>query len=175
MKTREDIYGKEATALLRIITTYHALTYEQVIRSFHRKPETIRNLISNLIKQGRIYYDSEKELLCDSPEAADAPDYGLIAAYWVLLDFDKSLFYHITGDFPVTITCFCNDEEYEIIYVQPGQEVLFNHVLAKAKETSNRILVLETVEQAHQLQIPHVVAFCTVDTAGTVSYYKKGR
>lgn len=49
MKTREEIYEIEGAALLRTISTYHTLTYEQVIRTFNRKPETIRNLISSLV------------------------------------------------------------------------------------------------------------------------------
>lgn len=175
MKTRDEIYGNEAAALLRIVSTYHALTYEQILRSFSRKPESIRNLLTNLLKQGRIFYDSEKELICDSPASADAPDYGQIAAYWVLLDFGNPLIYHTSGEFPVTINCFANNEEYEIIYVQRGQELLINHILSKAKETVNRLLVVDSPEQARQIQIPNVTAFCTVDSAGKVSYYRKGR
>ena len=37
MKTREEIYEKEGATLLRTISTYHTLTYEQVIRTFNRK------------------------------------------------------------------------------------------------------------------------------------------
>ena len=64
MKTREEIYEIEGAALLRTISTYHTLTYEQVIRTFNRKPETIRNLISSLVKQGRIFYDPDSNLIC---------------------------------------------------------------------------------------------------------------
>ena len=49
MKTREEIYSQEGASLLHIITTYHALTYEQVIRSFRKKPDTISHLIQNLL------------------------------------------------------------------------------------------------------------------------------
>lgn len=175
MKTREEIYEKEGAALLRILSTYHTLTYEQVIRTFNRKPETIQNLISNLVKQGRIFYDSETELLCDRPERAAAPNHEVIAAYWVLLDFDKALVYHTSGEFPATIVFFSEDEEYEIIYVQPGKELLINHVLSKSKASSNRFVIVSSLEQARQIQIPNVIAFCTVRQDGKVSYYRKGR
>lgn len=175
MKTREEIYEKEGSALLRILSTYHALTYEQVIRTFSKKPETIQNLISNLVKQGRIFYDSETNLLCDRPERASTPDHGVIAAYWVLLDFDKALVYHTSGEFPTTITFFSEDEEYEIINVEPGKELLINHVLSKSKASVSRLIIVSSLEQARQIQIPNVIAFCTVGRDGTVNYYRKGR
>lgn len=102
MKTREEIYEIEGAALLRTISTYHTLTYEQVIRTFNRKPETIRNLISSLVKQGRIFYDPDSNLICDRANRVDTPDHAIIAAYWVLLDFDKALVYHTSGEFPVS-------------------------------------------------------------------------
>ncbi len=173
MKTRDEIYQAEASALLRIITTYHALMYEQVLRSFSRKEESIKNLISNLVKQGRIFYDPERQLLCDRPDAAASVDWGLIAAYWVLLDFKKALVYHTEGEFPVKIHFFSNDEAYDIIYVHPEQEVLMNHVLAQPSQDASRLVIISSWEQAKKLHIPSVVAFCIVDNSGTVSYYRK--
>lgn len=174
MKTRDDIYHGEAEALLRIITSYHALTYEQVIATFPRKDESLKILIKSLIKQGRIYYDPSSNLLCDKAEAAQSPDCEMIAAYWVLLDFKKALVYHTSGDFPVKIHFFSNDEAYEIIAASPEQEVLLNHVLAQAKDTeANRLVIVSSKEQAMKIQIPNVVAFCTVDFDGHVSYYQK--
>lgn len=53
MKTREQIYNGEGTQLLRLITTYHVLRYEQVIRFFSRsKEDSIKSLITSLTKQG---------------------------------------------------------------------------------------------------------------------------
>lgn len=175
MKTRSQIYEKEGASILRILSIYHTLTYEQVLRTFNRKPETIRHLIANLIKQGRIFYDPEKEILCDRPDRAMSPDQAMIAAYWVLLDFDNALVYHTAGEFPITITFFSSNEEYEIIYVQSGQEQLINHVLSKANISVNRLIIVTSLEQAKQLQIPNVVAFCIVAQDGKVNYYRKGR
>lgn len=85
MKTRDQIYKEEGTVLLRLITTYHALRYDQVLQFFPRNHNSLRTLITNLIKQGRLYYDRENELLCDRPESAVSPDYGIIAAFWIRL------------------------------------------------------------------------------------------
>ena len=56
MKTRAELYGQEAKSLLRDITMYRALTEEQVLRLYPGKRETVRNLLSYLTKQNRIYY-----------------------------------------------------------------------------------------------------------------------
>ena len=37
MKTRNEIYQGEGAQLLRFITTYHSLQYEQVLRLFSKK------------------------------------------------------------------------------------------------------------------------------------------
>ena len=174
MKTREEIYRQEGASLLRIITTYHALTYEQVIRSFYKKQDSMKRLIRNLLKQGRIYYDPDKNLLLDCPEAAEKADEGMIAAYWVMLDFEKAVVYHTRGEFPVTLNFFSNAEEYEIIYVPEGKEFLLNRILAKQTTDANRLIIVSAPDQARELHIPHVLAFCTVASDGTVSYYQKG-
>ena len=128
MKTREQIYKGEGAALLRILTTYHALHYEQVLQLFDKNRNSIKSLITSLTKQGRIYHDKEQHLLCDTEESANSPDMGTIAAFWVLLDFKKALIYQTSGDFPVKLHFFSHDETYEIIYVANGQEALMNHV-----------------------------------------------
>ncbi len=174
MKSRNQIYRGEGERLLKLITTYHALQYEQVLQFFIRNRTSMKALITSLIKQGRIYYDQDRDLLCDTPEASDTPDYGMIAAVWVLLDFKKAVVYHTSGEFPVKLHFFSRDEAYEVIYVNPGQEVLINHVVASlpAKDT-NRLVILESEQQAAQVNIDGITAFCLVSPEGTVNYYTK--
>lgn len=69
MKSRNQIYRGEGERLLKLITTYHALQYEQVLQFFIRNRDSLKSLITSLIKQGRIYYNQDRNLLCDSPEA----------------------------------------------------------------------------------------------------------
>jgi len=107
MKTRDEIYRGEVADLLRIVTTYHAITFDQVLMFFPKKAETVKTLIRKLIKQKRLHFNEEKNLLCDCAESAASPDYGMIASLWVLLDFKKSIQYHIRSDFPTKITFFC--------------------------------------------------------------------
>ena len=46
MKTRNEIYQGEGAQLLRFITTYHSLQYEQVLRLFSKNRESIKSLIT---------------------------------------------------------------------------------------------------------------------------------
>ena len=174
MKSRNQIYRGEGERLLKLITTYHALQYEQVLQFFIRNRNSMKSLITSLIKQGRIYYDQDRDLLCDTPEASDTPDYGMIAAVWVLLDFKEAVVYHTSGEFPVKLHFFSRDEAYEVIYVSSGQEVLINHVIASCPaKDANRLIILESEQQAAQVNIDGITAFCLVSPEGTVNYYTK--
>ena len=51
MKTRDQIYGKEAAELLRDITTYHYLLQEQFLRLYPGKEDKVQNLLSFFVKQ----------------------------------------------------------------------------------------------------------------------------
>ena len=148
MKTRDQIYHREGEKLLRFLTTYHALKYEQVMKMFGNQ-DSIKSLITSLVKQGRIYHDKEAGLLCDSPEAAKSPDRGTIAAFWVLLDFEKPIVFHTSGDFPVKLHFFSENEEYEILYVPLEQEILVDHVMKSIpRHDVLRLVVLENIQQA---------------------------
>ena len=174
MKSRNQIYRGEGERLLKLITTYHALQYEQVLQFFIRNRASMKALITSPIKQGRIYYDQDRDLLCDTPEASESPDYGMIAAVWVLLDFKEAVVYHTSGEFPVKLLFFSRDEVYEVIYVNSGQEMLLNYVVASlpAKDT-NRLVILESKQQAAQVNIDGITAFCLISPEGTVNYYTK--
>lgn len=174
MKTRNEIYQGEGARLLRFITTYHSLQYEQVLQLFSRNEQSIRSLITSLVKQGRIFHDKERNLLCDSPQAMEKPDYAMITSFWVLLDFKKGIIFHTNGEFPIKLHFFSRDEQYEIIYVALGQEALINHVMESipAKD-SKRLIVLESESQAAKISIEGVAAYCLVDSCGAVSYYQR--
>ena len=144
MKTRNEIYQGEGAKLLRFITTYHTLRYDQVLQLFSRHEQSIKSLITSLIKQGRIIYDKEHDLLCDSQQSAENPDYAIITCFWVLLDFKKGVVYHTSGEFPIKLNFFSQDEQYEIIYIGEEQEALINHVMESIpSHGSKRLIVLE--------------------------------
>lgn len=158
MKTRNELYNGEGAELLRFITTYHTLLYEQVLRLFPKNRDSIKSLITSLVKQGRIIHDKENDLLCDTAESASNPDYGMIAAFWVILDFKKAVVYHTSGDFPIKLNFFSKDEWYEILYIPLEQEYLINHVMeSQSADQVKRLVVLENEGQARKVTIDNVV------------------
>lgn len=174
MKTRNELYNGEGAELLRFITTYHTLLYEQALRLFPKNRDSIKSLITSLVKQGRIIHDKENDLLCDTAESASHPDYGMIAAFWVLLDFKSSCLPY-KRRFSNKTQLFSKDEWYEILYIPLEQEYLINHVMeSQSADQVKRLVVLENEGQARKVTIDNVVAFCLVDTtSGIVSYYTK--
>lgn len=172
MKTRADIYRKEAASLIRDITMYRVLTKEQILRLYPGKREKIEKLLSYLTRQGRIYLVDG--LYCAAPEQIETMDRGLFAAVWVLVDFIDQVEYHTAGDYPAEIIFFANGEAFEIVHAAAGKEVLLSNVLAHTGEAPPRYLVLvDTPEQIEQLQIPNVCGYCTVSPEGEVRYYQK--
>lgn len=174
MKTRNQIYNGESSDLLNLICTYHSLKYDQVAKYFSRSRQSMKSFVTSLVKQKRIYHNKAFNLLCDNSKSAESPDYSMIAAFWVLLDFKDSIIYHISGEFPVKLHFFSKDQAYEVIYVHKGQEALMNAVFRNnAESDSDRIIVLESVKQIDNLFIENVIAFCLIDDNGKVNYYQK--
>ena len=173
MKTREQIYGVEAAGLLRNITMYKTLTEKQIHRFYPGKEDVINNLLTYLNKQGRIYRNHEKKRFSASAECDAKADNGLIAAVWVLIDFIDKVEHHFAGDFPVKISFFAGGELYDIIYIPHEQEAMINHVLAGDKEAnSRRIILVDCPEQIDAIEVPNAVGYCSVDSDGSVQYYK---
>ena len=157
MKTREQIYGKEAAALLRDVTTYHCMKYGQLLKLYAGKERQVENLLSHLERQGRIFYDSGMDAYCDSPDTK--PDAEMLAALWVLADFGDRIEYHSSDAFPAKLIFFAEGEVYEVICIPPDKETL--------------ILIVEETVQIPRIQLSDAV-FCTVDKAtGGVQYYRK--
>ncbi len=172
MKTRAQIYEREAAALLRDISMYQILTEKQLLRLHPGKDDKIRNLLTYLVKQGRIWW--EEPYYCAAPDNMGNVDWTLFAAVWVLADFIGQVEYHSIGDFPAKIIFFADSEVYEIVYIAQGREVLVTQALKNSGEPPSRYLVIvDSAEQIEALQIPNVNGYCTVSLEGDVEYYRK--
>ena len=166
MKTREQIYGQEAASILRDITMYRVLTEEQLLRLYPRKRDKVRNLLSYLTKQGRIWHIDG--LYCAAPECAEDVDKGVLA------DFIDRVEFHSVGDFPSKLIFFADGEVYEVIHAASGKETLINHILsAPAEEASSYLILVDKPEQIPELDIPNVRGYCTVSPEGEVQYYQR--
>lgn len=173
MKTRAEIYSKEAADILRNITTYHYMRHDQLLRLYPGKEEIIDNLLSFFLRQGRIFRDEHSGLYHDGTEAH--ADKEMLAALWELTDFIDRVDYHSSTDFPVKLIFIADGELYEVIYVETGGEALIEHAVAKQPDDAEkRIVIVESAEQIGKLNIPDVTAYCTVDmNTGAVQYYKQ--
>ncbi len=173
MKTREELYRREAANLLRDLTTYHYIRHGQLLRLYPGKESKIENLLSYMEKQGRIFYDSSTDLYHDGTEAA--PDPGTLAALWVLIEFIGKTEYHSAVDFPATLVFIADGQLYEVIHVPKGKEALMEHALAQqGSDAEARIVIVEDAAQIPSLNIPAALVFCVVEMdTGEVEYYRR--
>jgi len=173
LKTRSDLYSREAAELLRVISEYKTLLAGQLYRLFPGKENIVKNLLTYLTKQGRIIYNSAADRYSVNGDCDANTDAGLLAAFWVLLDFIDRAEYHFISDFPVKISFFADNEMYDIIHVPAGREILLSHALAALPEdSSRRIILIDDPWQIPSIDIPNTAGFCTVDNDGGVQYYK---
>ena len=99
MKTRAELYGHEATELLRIISMYPGLSEKQLCRFYPGREAVTRNLLSHLCRQGRTRQaDTGGYFPYGNGKAETDP--GMVRAAWVLLDFIDRAEYHSSSEFP---------------------------------------------------------------------------
>ncbi len=173
MKTRAQIYGKEAAGLLRAVSLYPGLLEERLCRLCPGKEDAAGSILAKLEKQGRVTRGAGGGWFLYGSEAQE-PDAGIRRAVWVLLDHIGQTEFHSSGDFPVQVLFFAWGEVYEVIDVPAGQEILIAQALRQSREEpGRRILVVDSPAQITALNIPGVSAYCTVAGDGTVQYYQK--
>ncbi len=174
MISRQDIYQKEAMELLRVLSEYRTLQVAQIVKLFPGKnSESIKNLITLLAKQKRIYTDISYELISVDERGLCDFDLSLIKCFWVLLDFTSDMSYHCTADYPSKLIFFAKNEVYEVVYVPESQEASIISYFALKDIDSKRIIVVEEEKQIEYLDIPDTVCFCTVNNTGTINYFTK--
>jgi len=173
LRTRAEIYGNEAAELLREISMYPGISEGQLCRFHFTKEDTVRNLLAHLKRQGRAA-EADGGGYYPYGECARAPDSGMVRAVWVLLDFIDRVEFHASADFPVKIVFFSGGELYEVIHAAVGQEALVAQAVKQNREDgSRRIVLVDEPGQIPMLDFPGITGFCTVDSAGGVSYYRK--
>ena len=118
MRNREQIYGQEAAELLRNITVYHCMRRDQLLRLYSGKEGVIENLLRYLVRQQRIFYNTDRDCYGDVPDCRE--DKELTAALWVLLGFIEKVEYHSPDNMPAKLVFFADGEVYEVAYVGPG-------------------------------------------------------
>ena len=146
MITREQIYGKEATEILRFITTYHCIDRKHLRRIYPDKERQVDNLLKYLLRQGRIYTSpNTADVFFDNAECQI--DKEMLTALWVYADFADRAEYNCIGEFPVKIMFFADSTEFDIIYIPEGKETLINCAIEQLDHEGKRLVIVERVEQ----------------------------
>ena len=172
MKTRAQIYSQEASGILRDISTYGVLTEKQIVGLYPQKEEQVKNLLTYLCRQKRLFLADGFYSL--TPELPKDRDRGMEAAVTVLTDFMEQVEYHSAGEYPAKIIFLADGEVYEILYAEPGKEAILNMLLSHPEqELPARLVILEDAEQINQLCIPNVRAYCLLEGSDSVQYFQK--
>jgi len=172
MKTRNDLYSKEAAELLRVIADYKVLLTEQIIRLFPGREEKVQIILHNLRSQRRIWVSQDGRTIKAAEDVET--DAGMLKAFWILLDFIDRVEYHCVGSFPVVLSFFLDAEFYEVVFILPDQEALACHALSgKPDEIGKRIVIVEDAGQIEKLNVPGASGYCTVTANGGIQYYQR--
>ena len=173
MKTRAQIYGKEAAGLLRAVSLYPGLLEEQLCRLYPGKENAAKIILAKLEKQGRITQAANGGWFIYGSDDKTV-DNGTRRAFWVLLDFIEQVEFHSSSDFPIQVIFYAQGDVYEVIDIPTGQETLTSQALRQSREEpGRRILIVDSPQQISGLSIPGVSVYCTVTEDGSVHYYQK--
>ena len=160
--------------IIRLMHDYRVLKLRHIYKYFSEKPaEQIKQIIKYLMRNGQVYVSKENSDIALSKEVYEnEKDLKTIAAFDVLLLFNKTVTYHTKYEYPTQICFLVNEKQYEIIYVAEGDEATIEAILHdKRDKDSNYLIIVENDEQMRSLDIENVYRFCMIDENGEVDCY----
>ncbi len=172
MRTRENLM-EDAKNVLEIISMYKVLKLEQLYGIIKNKEKQVQQSIIRLLeKEERVFIHDD---IASSVEKwSKSFDKGIITAFWILLDFWEDVLFNAISAFPAKIDFITNDDAYDIIVAEKGQENILNTFYTRnVDNTIKHLVAVENEEQMYKLTFPGIAAFCIVDDAGNISYYKE--
>jgi hypothetical protein len=169
--TKND-YRKEIVEITHILSIYKTFLYEQIVRLFPDKSSAVKNIISRLIKEKRVFYDEKTGMVSYGAEENKSPDLNLITAFWVLIDFYGEAEYHCPSDYPAQIAFFMDGGLHEIIKADYSREAVINHALSvQTREPPKRIIIVDNAEQIPKIKAGNILCFCIIGSNGEVEYF----
>ena len=169
-----DVYRKEILAIKKLLSEYKVLKLRHIYKYFDNKDaEIIKKIIKYLVRNGQAYVDMENSYISITKDNyLKEKDKKVLAAFDVMLLFIKDLTYQTKYDFPFQICFLVGEQEYQVVYIEPGDET---HISTVLKETINDdvkyLIVVENLEQIEKLAVENVYRYCTVDEIGKVNCY----
>ncbi len=161
------------TQILQLLNVAACLEYAQLERMIDLKQTTLDTILTQMHKAGKLFRRGDR--IAASEKLMTEYNTSRCAAMWVFVDFIRRADYYTAGEFPAVVCFFADGAEYEIIQVEPGQEIMVNKAVSATVEPPNRLVVITDTEQIGKLHIPNTAAYCTVDENGQVRYYKAKR
>jgi len=174
MIKRVDVYRKEILEIKKLLTEYRVLKLRQIYKFFYEKDaDIIKRIIKFLVRNGQAYVDVDNSIISISEDAyKNEKNDKLIAAFDVMLMFIKDLTYQTKYEFPFQICFLTGEQQYEVIYVEPGDE---NHINAVLKVTEHEnvkyLIIVKDLKQVEKLDIENVYRYCLVTEDGKVEGY----
>ena len=168
LAANQKVHKEMITKLLDIAG---ALTLKQLLSFTKLSPSVLNTLITQLQREGRLIRCLEWVAL--NKEALENKRDGITEAMWVFDDFLPRAEYYTAGEFPAIICFFADGEEYEIIYVPVGQEIIINKSVPSGDNPPKRLVAIEATSQIGKISIPNVSAYCITEPNGHTTYYKR--
>lgn len=169
-----DVYRKEMLEIKKLLSEYRVLSLRHIYKFFYNKDaDIIKKIIKYLVRNGQAYVDIENSLVGLNEDAcANDVDKKTLAAFDVMLMFIKKLTYQTRFEFPFQICFLTGEQQYQVIYVEPGDEQHINAVLkATDNEDVKYLVIVEDLEQVDKLTIENVYRYCVVHEDGKVDGY----
>lgn len=171
MKGRGELC-KDLEELREIISTYKVLKVEQLYKAIKNKEQNIKKTIITHMKNNDTLFIFND--ICSATENwIKDYDKAMIKAFWILLDFWNEVQYNTKDTFPAKIYFITDDDSFDIIVAEKGQEKMLNVFYSKFQDkTTKHLVAVEDEEQMIKLSFDGIAAFCVVNDNGTVSYYR---
>lgn len=155
-----------------IISVYKVLKLEQIYRVMKDKEIRIKKMIVSLLQRNEMMFVFDD--ICSSTNNWTKDiDRGIITAFWILLDFWDDVIFNDMASFPAKIEFMTQEDTFDIIVAEKGQENLINSFYIKRSDPTVRYLVVvDDTRQMKKIKFDGIAAFCAVDQNGCVKYYK---
>jgi len=169
-----EVYRKEMLEIKKLLSEYRVLRLRHIYKLFYNKDaDIIKKIIKYLVRNGQAYVDMDSSLIAINKEACTKDvDKKTLDAFDVMLKFVKKLTYQTKYEFPYQICFLTGEQQYQVIYVQPGDEQHINAVLkATDNEEVKYLVIVENLKQVEKLTIENVYRYCIVHDDGNVDGY----
>jgi len=125
--------------------------------------------------EGRIFHNKANNYLSITATHLLLPDDSMVKAFWILLDYMEKVEYHSPSSFPVQIVFLMDSEDYEIIHVPHGKEVIINRAQRNNNNndyTAKRIVLIDDKSQVKHIKIDNTTGYC-IENNGEIQYFQK--